>query len=247
MTGRQKAKKILGFCLILIAVPLTVAVGVWLFADRKYYPVAITAALFSCLPFFLRFEKGRNNARELAVIAVMTAFSIVGRLVFAPIPGFKPVTAMTMITGVALGPESGFMVGSMTALVTNFYYGQGPWTPFQMFAWGILGFFSGFLGLKKKPKLPVLCVAGAVGGLLFSFLMDLWVVLAPGGDWSFSGYAAIFAAGLPVAALYSVSNVIFLLILAKPFLSKLDRIKKKYGLFDAADRQTETAAPGGTQ
>lgn len=225
-------KKAAALCVIFVLIPLTVALGVWLFRDRKYNVISLIVAFLSCVPFFIRFERGKSGARELVIIAVMTAFSIVGRLIFAPLPGFKPVTAFTVISGVALGPEAGFLVGSLTAVVSNFFFGQGPWTPFQMFSWGFLGFVSGALFFRaKKKNLFLICVLGAAGGAIFSLLMDIWTTLSLDGTFLWTRYAVNVASSLPFMGIYAASNVIFLLVLTKPFLSRLNRIKTKYGVF----------------
>lgn len=235
--GNKKGKIIkraVTLTVVFLLIPLTVALGVWLFGDRKFNVISAAVAFLSCVPFFIRFERGKNGARELAVIAVMTAFSVVGRLVFAPLPGFKPVTAFTVISGVALGPEGGFLVGSLTAVVSDFFFGQGPWTPFQMFSWGILGFLSGVLLFRaNKKSLAVICLLGAAGGAVFSLIMDIWTTLSLDGGFVWRRYAANVFAGLPFMGIYALSNVVFLLLLAKPFLSKLERIKTKYGIFGA--------------
>lgn len=228
----KTVKRIIVAIVILVIIPLTVALGIWLFNDRKYNLISMIVAFLSCVPFFIRFEKGKNTVRELVVIAVMTAFSIVGRLIFAPVPGFKPVTAMTVISGIALGPEAGFLVGSLTAVVSNFFFGQGPWTPFQMFTWGLLGFIAGILFFKKQnPNKAILCILGALGGVVFSLLMDIWTTLSLDGTFLWTRYVANIASSLPFMAIYAVSNIVFLLILTKPFLSKLNRLKTKYGIF----------------
>lgn len=233
----NKIKTASVICVVFILIPLAVALGVWIFKDRKYNLISIIVAILSCVPFFIRFERGKSGVRELTVIAVMTAFSVVGRLIFAPLPGFKPVTAVTVISGAALGPEAGFLVGSLTAVVSDFFFGQGPWTPFQMFSWGFLGFCSGlFFFKRKKPNLALLCLAGAVGGVAFSLLMDIWTTLSLDGTFLWTRYAANVASSLPFMAIYAISNVIFLLALSKPFLSKLDRIKTKYGIFFVAKK-----------
>ena len=149
---RKYLKSILSLSIILLIIPIFIILGVWLFNDRKYNIISIVIALLSCIPFFIMFEKSKNTPRELVTIAILTAFSIVGRIIFSPIPGFKPVTAITIIVGIALGAESGFIVGSLSAIISNIFFGQGPWTPFQMFVWGIIGFISGLFFYKKKNK-----------------------------------------------------------------------------------------------
>ena len=99
MTQNKKniLRTVITAVVLFVLIPLTIWLGVWLFEDRKYNIISIIIALLSCVPFFVRFEKGKSGAREMIVIAVMAAFSVVGRLVFAPIPAFKPVTAITII------------------------------------------------------------------------------------------------------------------------------------------------------
>lgn len=216
----------------LIIIPAVVLAGVFLFKDRKYDIVALAIAFLACVPFFTSFEHGRAGARELVVIAVMTAISVLGRLIFAPLPGFKPVTAVVVITAIAFGPQAGFITGAMSAVVSNIFYGQGPWTPFQMFVWGFLGLLSGLIFKRgQKPAAVLLILSGIVGGVLFSVMMDVWSVLNIDGTWNTARYWALLASSLPFMAVYALSNVVFLLALTKPFLAKLNRVKTKYGLF----------------
>lgn len=229
---KQICKTIIGVCIFFIIIPLVIWFGVWLFNDRKYNVISMAIALLSCVPFFIRFEKGKSGAREVVVIAVMTAFSVIGRLIFSPIPGFKPVTAITIIAGIALGAESGFMVGSLTAIVSNIFFGQGPWTPFQMFVWGILGFLSGLIFYKKQTSNRfILAAIGLVGGIAYSMLMDIWTTVSMEGTFNILRYLFYISSSFPFMAIYAVSNVVFLFVLAKPFLEKLNRIKTKYGIF----------------
>lgn len=103
--------------------------------------------LASAIPFILVFDKKKPQARELVPIAVMAAIGVVGRTVFEiiPLPNFKPCSAIIIITAVAFGPEAGFLTGALTGFVSNFIFGQGPWTPWQMFTWGLVGFLAGIL------------------------------------------------------------------------------------------------------
>ena len=234
-TKRKSAvpwRTIISFAVNLVLIPLVIFIGVKLFADRKYNLISMIIAFLACVPFFIGFERGKTGARELVVIAVMTAISVLGRLIFAPIPGFKPVTAIVIITGIAYGMQAGFLTGALSAIVSNIFYGQGPWTPFQMFVWGFLGLLAGLIFPRgKKLNAVALIVIGAVGGVLFSVMMDIWSVLNLDGAWNWPRYLALLVSGLPFMAIYAVSNVVFLLLLTKPFLQKLNRVKDKYGLF----------------
>ncbi len=236
---KRKPKKnipwrtIITLAVYLVVIPIVIFIGVKLFADRKYNIISIAIALLACIPFFIGFEKGKAGARELVVIAVLTAISVLGRLIFAPIPGFKPVTAIVIITGIACGMQAGFMTGALSAIVSNIFYGQGPWTPFQMFVWGFIGLLAGLISLRgKKPNWILLIIIGIVGGVLFSMLMDIWTVINMDGTWNWSRYVVAITSSLPFMAVYAISNVVFLLLLTKPFLDKLNRLKTKYGIFD---------------
>ena len=165
------------------------------------------------------------------LLALLLAISSAGRFAFAWIPAFKPVTAVTVLSAMYLGPESGFIVGALSALVSNFYFGQGPWTPFQMFAWGFLGFLAGLLSRPLRKSKAWLCLYGIWAGLLYSLIMDVWTTLWADGTFVLDRYLAACASALPFTVMYAASNVVFLLILGGPVGEKLQRIKEKYGLF----------------
>ena len=200
---------------------------------RGQYRLAIPlfALCLSC-PALIVFEWRRGSARELAAIAVMTGISVVGRVLFAPLPGFKPVSAVVILTGLSFGPLAGFMTGAATALLSNFFFGQGPWTAFQMLAWGAVGFLAGLFSRSRFRRNPVLLVLlGVIGGILFSALTDLWTTVAATGTLLPAAYLTFLISGAPFTLLYAVSNVLFLLVLTRPILRKTDRLKQKYGLF----------------
>ena len=186
--------------------------------------------MLSCLPFFLHFERSANDVKRLILIAVMVALSVAGRMLFAPLQHFKPVTALVIITAMYFGSEAGFLTGALSAVLSNFYFGQGPWTPFQMFSWGMIGFFSGLLAPLLRRSRIALCIWGGIGGVLYSFLMDIWTVLWADGYFNLPRYFAAIASAVPVTAVYVVSNILFLLVLAKPIGKLLARMKTKYAL-----------------
>ena len=162
----------------------------------------------------------------MVIVAVMTALCFAGRF----IPFLKPVAALTVITGLYLGGEAGFLVGSLSAVLSNFYFGQGPWTAFQMLAWGLIGLFAGMLSKPLLVNRILLLLYGALAGLGYSFFMDIWTVLWYNEGFSIKLYAAALVSAIPYTVSYAVSNVLFLYLLAPPFGEKLQRIKVKYGV-----------------
>lgn len=227
----SRRKKSVIYLILLLLIPATVLLGAVVFREKHYAWISFCVAAFSCVPLWICFERKESTAKELAVLAVMIALSSVGRFAFAWLPGIKPVTAVTVIAAIWLGKEAGFAVGSLSAVVSDFYFGQGPWTPFQMFAWGLIGFLAGCLAAPLKKNKAVLCGFGALSGVLFSLIMDVWTVLWTDGQFRLPRYIATVLTALPVTAEYAVSNLIFLLLLAKPIGEKLERLIQKYGLF----------------
>jgi energy-coupling factor transport system substrate-specific component len=129
-----------------------------------------------------------------------------------------------------LGGESGFLVGSLAAVLSNFYFGQGPWTPFQMLAWGLIGLCAGLLGAPLKKSRPLLLFFGLLAGIAYSLVMDVWTVLWYDGGFRWQLYLSAMAAALPHTLVYAAGNLLFLWLLAKPVGKKLERIRIKYGL-----------------
>ena len=196
------------------------------FDSRRHMIVSLTAAAMTVVLFISGFEKKSTGTRRLVIVSVMTALCFLGRC----IPKLKPIMALTIITGIYLGGESGFLVGAMTAILTNFYFGQGPWTVFQMFAWGIAGYCAGMFSTMLKKSRPLLIIYGALAGVVYSFIMDIWTVLWYNGNFELKLYLAALVTAISYTISYAVSSVLFLLIFAKPFGSKLERIKVKYGV-----------------
>ena len=152
------------------------------------------------------------------------------------LPQAKPVLALTILAGVALGGESGFLVGSVTMLVSNILFGQGPWTPWQMFAFGMIGFLAGILyqkGILKARKAD-LCIFGFLSVfLIYGGIMNPASALMAYGTITWQSLLAFYISGAPVDLVHALSTVIFLWFLSRPLLEKLERIKKKYGLIES--------------
>ena len=232
-TRRVPLRTKIAAAMILLTVPLTLLAGNLLGGGRHYYIVSILI-LFECmLPFFLIFEGRRPQARELVIISVLAAIGVAGRAVFFMLPQFKPVTALTIIAGAALGGETGFLVGAMTMLASNVMFSQGPWTPWQMFCMGIIGFLAGILFRRlSRTRLP-LCIYGALTALvIYGGIMNLASALmwSPTLDWRI--VVTYFVTGLPMDCIHALSTSLFLWFAAEPMLEKLERVKKKYGLYE---------------
>jgi len=209
-----------------VVIPMIVFFGSNAFGAKKHLFLSFIVAVFALVLFLSGFERKKTGSRRLVIVAVMTALGIVGRF----IPFFKPITALTIITAIYLGGEAGFLVGALSALLSNFYFGQGPWTPFQMLAWGMIGLIAGYLALPLKEHRISLVLYGVVSGALYSFIMDIWSVMWYNEGLSLSVYTAGIIAALPHTLLYMISNFLFLWFLAPPFGEKLERVKLKYGV-----------------
>jgi len=221
--------------LIFLVIPATILFGAIQLGDRKYYLISLLVIVYMMIPFFLMFERRRPQARELLVIAVLSAIGVAGRAAFYAIPQFKPVAAIVIIAGVSFGCETGFLVGALTALVSNFFFGQGPWTPWQMFAFGMIGFLAGLLFRKGRipQKTIPLCVYGGLSTLIvYGGLVNLSSVLMFQSKLTWGAVLTAYTAGFWFDLVHAAASVTFLAVLSKPMVGMLDRIKTKYGILD---------------
>ncbi|MEG0842299.1 MAG: ECF transporter S component [Erysipelotrichaceae bacterium] len=218
-----------------VMIPLCIGLGIVLFKNRNYRIISLLMASFSCIPFFLKYERKKPQARELVFVSILCACSVVSRVIFYPLPGFKPIAALTIICGLAFGKEAGFMNGALSALISNLFFGQGPWMPFQMISWGIIGYLAGVLQDHKLFEHKIfLYLYGIFAAVLFSLIMDIYSSMAVDNVFNLSRYIAVSISSLPSIVVYMVANVVFLWLLVKPMMKKLNRIKMKYGIIDEA-------------
>jgi len=223
----------LSFLALLVLIPATLYLGTHL-KGRWYYLTSTLVILETMLPFFFVFEKRKPQAREIVTIAVMCALAVVSRMVIL-IPNFKPTTAIIMITGIALGAEAGFMTGTITAFASNFFFSQGPWTPWQMMAYGFGGFLAGLLFHSREERCKPLTLA--VFGFFAIFLavgplLDCSSIFSMGARITTKYVLAVFTAGLPNNLIHAAACAVTMLVFSKPLLGKLNRLKVKYGMMD---------------
>ena len=179
--------------LIFLVIPALIALTVFLGSKRLYMPLSLLILVMIMAPFFMIFERRKPRAREVVLIAMMSALTVASHTFFHIAFPVQIGTAMVVISGISLGPEAGFLIGAMSRFVCNFYMGQGAWTPWQMFCWGLLGFLAGLafnreiskqnsISNFKKMMAPVLCVIFSELVAYISFLV--W----PGNDKTFFGW-----------------------------------------------------------
>lgn len=234
------------FWLSLTIMVLLVPLAVVLFTRLKqsFYLSGLTIIVLTIAAFFLHFESRKPQARELVLLAVLCALAVASRAAFGFVPHFKPMLAIVMLTGIAFGPEAGFLCGAISGFASNFIFGQGPWTPWQMFAYGIGGMLAGLFALcgilKKSPR------AWRDGGwrdilglTVFGFLCILLVVgpLLDTSTFFMAGFStssplAIYLAGVPVNCVHGSAVALTMLLFGKPLLDRLRRIQIKYGMME---------------
>lgn len=232
--GNKLSKRtILSMLLILFFIPLTIWFGIYFLNDRSYYFISLLIVIYTMVPFFMVFENRKPQARELIILAVMVAIAVAGRAAFFMIPQFKPVTAIVIIAGVCMGAESGFLVGSMTAFVSNFFFGQGPWTPWQMFSFGIIGFLAGVLfkkGRLKKNRLSLCIYGGLATIIIYGGIMNISSVMMMSPKLSIPILIAAYSTGFWFDLIHAIATVFFLYLISDSMIEKLDRVRFKYGL-----------------
>lgn len=176
-------------------------------------------------------ELSRPALKQILPIVVCAAVAAAGRVLFAPFPDIKPVTAICIVSGAVLGRQSGFAVGALAALSSNFFFGQGAWTPWQMYAWGLIGYLSSLLSDKGllEGRWSVL-FWGFSAAIIFGLIMDGMHIVGYVRPFTWQGALAALLASLPLDALHGVATMGFLAIFWGPWRQQLDRITAKYAL-----------------
>ncbi|WP_230397368.1 ECF transporter S component [Novisyntrophococcus fermenticellae] len=231
--GKLPPRTIASVFLILILIPVIIFGGIRYWDDRKYLKVSLAIAFLSTVPFFMVFEGRKPQTKELLTISVLAAIAVAGRAAFFMVPSFKPVAAVVIISGVCFGAEAGFMVGAVSMLASNMLFGQGPWTPWQMFAMGIIGFLAGILFQKGwlKARKGSLCIYGFLATLfIYGGIMNPASLVMMSYAITKKNLLAIYISGLPVDFVHASATVTFLFLAARPMIEKLERIKIKYGM-----------------
>ncbi|MGK0467957.1 MAG: energy-coupling factor transport system substrate-specific component [Clostridium sp.] len=198
---------------------------------KSYINMSLSVTLAVFLIIFLSyfyFEKSSMGTKEIAVIATLSVFAAISRIPFSAILNVQPTTFLVALSGLVFGPYEGFLVGSTAAFISNIFLGQGPYTPWQMLAWGIVGAISGLIGKRGKKlsveKFAVICFAY---GFLFDWIMNLWQVLIILDPISIKGILTIYITSVTADIMHAVGNFVFALIFYESFYKVLTRFKNK--------------------
>lgn len=183
--------------------------------------------------FFISFELSKPSVREFIPLAVICSFATLGRMVFSFIPQVQPVTVLVIISASVFGMQRGFITGSICAIISNMFLGQGPWTLYQMTAWGTVGLISGFIGkffknqkntdTIKKSEILVFSVFSFVAAFIFSIICDLSTISYLKPVVSLNEIIAVFATGIFFNITHAVFNVLLVLCLYAPLKKRLLR------------------------
>src|SRR5436190_6089794 len=178
---------------------------------------------------FAWYERSRPPSQVVALVAALAAMAIAGRIAFAAFPNVKPTTDIVVFAGYALGPAPGFAVGALTALVSNFWFGQGPWTPWQMAGWGMCGVMGALLalGARNAGRLALAALCG-FAGIAYGLLLNFSLMATYGGDLSLQRFATLEARAVPFDAAHVLSNVAFALIAGPAMVRMLVRFRQRF-------------------
>lgn len=221
---------------MLCAVPVVMYGAAIAGAGRSALLMLVVVLLVLAL-FFAGYEASRPGLRQIMPTLVLAALAAAGRILFGALPDFKPVSAIAIIAGVALGRRNGFMVGALAALTSNFFFGQGMWTPWQMYAWGIVGYLAGVLGdagafarSDGRPRMWTVLVFGALSALLYGAIINAYDIIGFVKPFTWEGAAARLMLSLPFDLMHAGATVVFLAVLYAPWTRRIARVVRKYEL-----------------
>lgn len=187
--------------------------------------VAVTAVVLLAAGF----ETSQPGLRQVLPAVVLGAVAAAGRIIFAPLPNCKPVSAVAIMGGAVFGRSCGFMVGAGAALVSNMFFGQGPWTPWQMYAWGLVGYLGGVFAEHGWMERALFRDAFALSsGLLYGAILDSWNLVGFVHPITWESALLNYGAGFALNLVHGIATVVFLRLIWGPWHAKLARVRRKY-------------------
>ncbi|EJQ37877.1 hypothetical protein IEC_02405 [Bacillus toyonensis] len=227
------SKRYIAFIICIFAFIIGTLLFTTLLMDGYYMVSSLFLLAVIMLPFYIRFERKAFVSREIVLVAVLAAIAAVSRVPFSILPSVQPTSFVIIVSAIVFGSETGFMIGATAAIVSNIFLGQGPWTPWQMFSWGMIGFIAGLLrNTFFMKKLWGRLLYGLIVGFLFGWIMNFWGLLGFIREATWQTVIAYYAASFYFDLSHAISNVIFLLLFSTSWITILTRFKMKYGILD---------------
>lgn len=228
MVNKRRAKVIGQILLVSVLIAVFLALTT-LLKNKHFLLFSFMLLLCSILPAYWRFEREPLKTQTLMFLAILIALAVAGRVPFASLPSVQAASFVIILGGISLGPELGFVTGSTTALVSNMFLGQGPWTPWQMFAWGLMGLSAELIGRTQlcHRVIPML-IFGGVWGFVYGWIMDLWFALAYVNPLTVKSFILAFTASAGLDLVHGLSNVVLIALLYRSWEKLIDRLNRKY-------------------
>ena len=218
---------------IAVAIPATVFFS-YLLGDRNLYIASVIIMILAMVPFFVSFEGSKPDARYLAILAVLTAIAVISRVAFIWLPSFKPMAGVIIMIAMAFGSQAGFMSGALSMIVSNIIFGQGPWTPWQMFCYGLIGFVAGLLAksriLSEKHVIRTSIISFFLVFILSGIVLDTCSLFLMTSSITLESAITIYLGGIVPNMTNALASSLCVFLLLKPFMAILNRLKMKYGL-----------------
>lgn len=230
----KKSKSLFPLLIIAICIVLIISWQLFLAESVNVYIISILILMLSMCPFFFSFEKSNSTAREITLIATLIAIAVISRAAFYLIPQVKPIAAVVIASSVCLGAKLGYIIGAFSAFLSNFIFVQGIWTPFQMVAFGTIGFISGIVFKYIEANRINLAIVGFIlSFVLYGLIVDMSTIISVyGNNITLQGILSVYVSGIPFNAVFGVSTAVFLFIFGESFVKKINRVNIKYNLAD---------------
>ena len=207
--------------------------GIFVLEDRKYIVISLCIIGITSILFYKQYEHRGIKTCEVVLVSSLAAIATAGRVAFYWLPQFKPVTAVVIISAVTLGPEAGALVGALAGFLSNFFFSQGPWTPYQMYSWAMIGAITGWIFYRRKLRFWLLLIYGfCVTMIIYGGIMNFASVLMFSTTLNRKLILSYYISGIPFDLIHAASTFIFLYFITNPFYETITRIKQKYGLLE---------------
>lgn len=201
---------------------------------KSYYAAAVVIIICALLPFFVYYENRRIKTGEIVITAIMIALAVASRSVMMFLPQVKPTCALVIVTAIAFGPNTGFLTGALSMLLSNFIFGQGMFTPFQMLGMGLTGFFCGLIFSGKKlseSRLAVSLTGGLLCFFVYGFIADSCSVFMLSSSITLRSALPFYLSGLGFNIIHGITTAVILFFISRPMTVKFTRLRTKYGIF----------------